>query len=139
MKIECFLDTNVLVYAMAGRKNELRKHEIAIDMFRRSGFGLSGQVLAEFASVIDRKFRDHVSLPELDRWIDMLSRFPVIPVDAPLVQAGILYARRYQITYYDAAIVAAAERLGAPVLYTEDLNHGQVYGSVKVINPFSPH
>lgn len=99
---------------------------------------MSGQVLAEFAAVVGRKFSHDVDTVELDRWIEMLSRFPVIPVDATLVQAGVIHARRYQITYYDAAIVAAAERLGAPVLYTEDLNHGQTYGPVKVINPFRP-
>ncbi len=44
--------------------------------------------------------------------------------------------RRFQIHYYDAAIVAAAERLGAEILYTEDLNHGQRYGTVLVQNPF---
>jgi predicted nucleic acid-binding protein len=55
------------------------------------------------------------------------------------VQTGIVYARCDQITDDDAAIIAAAEQLGAPVLCTEDLNHGQVYGPVKVINPFSPH
>ncbi len=139
MKIECFLDTNVLIYAIAGLKSEPRKHDIAISIFRQSGFGLSGQVLAEFAAIIDRKFRDDVDTIELDRWIEMLSRFPVVSIDAKLVQAGIIYARRYQITYYDAAIIAAAERLGAPVLFTEDLNHGQNYGAVKVINPFRPN
>jgi predicted nucleic acid-binding protein len=40
------------------------------------------------------------------------------------------------ISYWDAALVAAAEVIGAPILYTEDLNHGQKYGSVTVINPF---
>ena len=43
---------------------------------------------------------------------------------------------RYGISYWDGAIVAAAEAIGAPVLYTEDLNHGQAYGTVTAINPF---
>lgn len=42
----------------------------------------------------------------------------------------------YQISYWDAAILAAAEELGCTKLYTEDLNHGQTYESVQVINPF---
>ena len=42
---------------------------------------------------------------------------------------------RYQLRYWDAAIVAAAVRLGAPVLYSEDLNDGQTYDGVKVVNP----
>ena len=53
-----------------------------------------------------------------------------------MVIAGIDHARRYQLSYWDGAIIAAAERLGARVLYSEDLNHGQTYGSVRVENPF---
>ena len=45
-------------------------------------------------------------------------------------------ARRYQISYWDAAIIVAAGELGAAILYTEDLNHGQAYGTVTAINPF---
>ncbi len=43
---------------------------------------------------------------------------------------------RYQISYWDGAIVAAAESISVPRLYSEDLNHGQRYGSVGVLNPF---
>ncbi len=43
---------------------------------------------------------------------------------------------RYQISYWDAAIVAAAAELGCSALYSEDLSHGQFYGTVQVINPF---
>jgi predicted nucleic acid-binding protein len=44
---------------------------------------------------------------------------------------------QYQLSYWDAAIIAAAEALGARDLYSEDMNHGQIYGSVRVINPFN--
>ena len=45
-------------------------------------------------------------------------------------------AQRFQISYWDAAIIAAAEISGCDAVYSEDLNHGQSYGSVRVINPF---
>ena len=45
-------------------------------------------------------------------------------------------ARRHQISYWDAAILAAAEKLGAATVYSEALTHGETYGSVTVINPF---
>ena len=43
---------------------------------------------------------------------------------------------RHQISYWDAAVIGAAEALGAAILFSEDLNHGQLYGSVQVVNPF---
>ena len=101
-----------------------------------SRFGLSGQVLAEFYVNVTRKPETSLSVIEIDRWMRVLSRYPMTPVDDSLVKTGIATARRYQIHYYDAAILAAAERLGAGTLYTEDLNHGQRYGSVLVQNPF---
>ena len=47
--------------------------------------------------------------------------------------------QRSKLDYWDAAIIAAAQRLGARILYTEDLNHDQLYGSVRVMNPFRPN
>jgi predicted nucleic acid-binding protein len=59
-----------------------------------------------------------------------------MPIEAELVLAGIALAQRYQLSYWDGAILAAAQRLGATVVDSEDLSHGQAYGSVLVINPF---
>ncbi len=57
-------------------------------------------------------------------------------IDSALVKTAAAVSARYSISYWDGAIVAAAEALGTPILYTEDLNHGQAYGSVTAINPF---
>ena len=73
---------------------------------------------------------------QTDRWIRYLSSCPFTPVDQGIVSRGIELSRDHRITYYDAALVAAAERLGAPIFYSEDLNHGQIYGAVRVVNPF---
>lgn len=97
-------------------------------------FGVSGQTMAEFVAVARRK-----SLLEdaaLDHWLGFLGTCPSVVVDEAYVRGGLERARRYGIGYYDAALLAAAERLGAPVFYTEDLNHDQLYGSVRAVNPF---
>lgn len=133
-KIDCFLDTNILIYAAAGRRSEPRKFHIAYRLVLERNFGVSGQTLAEFCSLVIRKGL----LPdeELDSWLALLGQLTLVPVDAALVRAGLGLARAARISYYDAAMLAAAERLGASVFYSEDLNHDQVYGAVRVINPF---
>jgi predicted nucleic acid-binding protein len=136
MKIECFLDTNVLIYAATAKQNEPRKYRIAYDLVLSERFCLSAQVLAEFYASTRNKPSIWLPLPEVERWFDLLARYPTTTVDAALVRAGVYFAERYNIRYYDGAILAAAERLGAPILYTEDLNHDQTYGSVRVVNPF---
>jgi predicted nucleic acid-binding protein len=140
MLIECFLDTNVLLYAARGRQDERDKQKIASKLLDETSFGLSGQVLAEFVSnaLQPKKHGVPLSAPDIQRWLVGFEAYPIQPVDAGIVSRGLEISQRYQITYCDAAIIAAAERLGAPVLYTEDLNHGQSYGPVKVINPFRP-
>ncbi len=137
VRIESFLDSNVLIYAAAGKESSERKHAISRRLVLESDFGVSGQTLAEFCSVVRRK--QLLTDAKLDEWFDLLRDFPLVAIDAALVQAGLALARRYRIGYYDAALVAAAERLGADVFYSEDLNHDQVYGSVRVVNPFLEH
>jgi predicted nucleic acid-binding protein len=133
-RIECFLDSNVLLYAASERNLDQRRHDIAQTLVLESVFGVSGQTLAEFANVARRK---SVAVDAVvDRWLAFLGTFPFVPVDQDYVIAGLRIARRYQLKYYDAALLGAAERLGAPVFYTEDLNHDQVYGSVRAVNPF---
>lgn len=138
MRSACFLDTNILIYAAAGRDDEPHKYAVAHQIIGRERFGLSGQVLAEFYSNVTRK--PEVPLPDqdVDRWMDLLCRYPVAPVDDAIVRSAVVLSRRYRISYWDAAILTAAERLEAAVLYSEDLTHRQTYGSVQVVNPFLP-
>ncbi len=69
-------------------------------------------------------------------WIEAFEQQPCVSIDASLVKTAIEISQRFRIDYWDSAILAAAERLGAEIVYTEDLNHGQTYGLVRVINPF---
>lgn len=98
-------------------------------------FGTSGQVMAEFYAAVTSA-RHRMPEAEARAWLDVLAERPFVPVDTSLVIAGASHAERYRISYWDGAIIAAAERLGATVLYTEDLNSGQIYGSVRAVNPF---
>jgi predicted nucleic acid-binding protein len=132
---EVFLDTNVLIYAALGSVDEPVKYERAVELLT-TRFGTSGQVLAEFYVNAQRKGSVPLTADEAREWVLRLSKKAFQPVDFNVIRAGIETARRYQLSYWDGAIIAAAERLGARVLYSEDLNHGQTYGSVRVENPF---
>lgn len=136
---DAFLDTNVLLYA-AMHELPLRdqpKRSVAIGLLQQN-FGISGQVLAEFYANAVGKGARPMSHREAGAWLDRLQVQSCVPVDSDLVQAGAALAARYQISYWDGAILAAAHELGAKKLYTEDLHDGQLYGDVTVINPFKP-
>jgi predicted nucleic acid-binding protein len=132
---EVFLDTNVLLYAALGSADAPAKYERALELLT-TRFGTSGQVLAEFYVNAQRKGARPLTQEEAQEWVFRLSKKPFQPVDYKVVKGGIDLARRHRISYWDGAVIAAAERLGARVAYSEDLNHGQTFGSVRVENPF---
>jgi predicted nucleic acid-binding protein len=136
MSVDCFLDTNVIVYAAAGRGVENAKRERALELIETREFGLSAQVLQEFYVTVVRKIETPLAPTEALEWIEQLEAFPCLVIDSGLVKIAAELSLRYHISYWDGAILAAAESLGAPILYTEDLNHRQRYGAVQVLNPF---
>ncbi len=136
MKVECFLDTNILLYLALGSEDDPAKYHRSFELLRDANFGLSAQVLQEFYVNAVRKSRRPLPPARALEWIDEFEQFPCVDITAGLVKVAIELSERYRLEYWDAAIIAAAERLGAPILYTEDLSHDQLYGSVRVINPF---
>ena len=136
--MKAFVDTNVLVYAYdraAGAKRDLARD--LLEALWNEGRGvLSTQVLQEFYVNIRRKTRPPVS-QEVARALvaDYLVWDPIVNDGATVLEA-IDVGHRYQLSLWDALIVVAARRGDASVLYSEDLNHGQTFGSVQVLNPF---
>ncbi len=136
MRAPCFLDTNILIYAAAGKEDEPGKHARSVDVIRESDVVLSTQVVGEFLHVSRKKYIKVMNVAQINSWAEALMRFPSVDIDQAIIKSALFVAERYQISFWDAALIAAAERLAAKTLYTEDLNHGQKYGSVTVINPF---
>lgn len=136
MSAECLLDANILVYAASQNPGERPKAERAAALMLSARFGVSGQVLQEFYTTVTRKAATPLSKADALAFIEALDDVPCAVTDRELVKRGIAISTRYQISYWDGAVLAAAERLGAATLYPEDLSHGQHYGSVTVLNPF---
>jgi predicted nucleic acid-binding protein len=137
MTAKVFLDTNVLVYAAIGTGRDERKRIRAMELIESEEFGTSAQVLQEFFVTVVKKASQPLSPSEAMDWIEQWTAFPCQPIDHQLVRVAVERSLRFSISYWDAAIVAAAEALGARTLYSEDLNSGQLYGRVRVVNPFS--
>jgi predicted nucleic acid-binding protein len=133
-----FVDTNVVFYAATRGllPTDRPKRAIARDLLYAGRFAVSGQVLAEFYNNITKKGPAPFSHNEAIEYINLLRIRPCVPVDTDVVVHGAALAQRYDLSYWDGAIIAAAHIAGARVLYTEDLNDGQRYGDVQVVNPF---
>ena len=136
MIVECLLDTNILVYAVDSTPVNSEKKATALELIEKADFGLSTQIMQEFYVTVTRKFRKLLSSEEAALFLEQLNAFPVISTDYRIVTDGIRNSIKHQISYWDGTVLAAAERLKARILYSEDLNHGQLYGTTTVINPF---
>lgn len=136
MTVECVLDTNVILYAVSHAPEDDLKRVRALELIAASNFGVPAQVLQEFYVNATRKIRVPLSPAKALEWVEQLAEQPSVATDSGLVFRGIEISVRHQISYWDGAIIAAAEALGATTIYSEDLGHGQRYGDVTVTNPF---
>jgi len=141
MSPDCLLDTNVLLYAALGADSAPRKRDVARGIIATKNYATSAQVLAEFYTNATKRQKWDVPLsPETAaNWVAVLSAKPCADVDSAVVMRGLELAMRYDLPYWDSAILSAAEALGVSTVYSEDLNDGQTYGSVQVVNPFKPN
>ena len=131
-----FFDTNVLLYmySTAEPEKQLKARELYRQFATTNRIQLSTQVVQEFYVVAMRKLR----LPR-QQVIELTESFlslSVVTIDATHIRNAMDLEGRYQISFWDALILAAAESADVEVLYSEDLNDGQRYGGVLVRNPF---
>jgi predicted nucleic acid-binding protein len=137
MTASVFLDTNVLVYAAVGTGKDQSKRKRALELIESEDFATSAQVLQEFFVTVVRKASRPLSAAQALEWIEQFTAFPCQAIDHQLVRIAIERSERYTISYWDAAILVAAEALGTHTVYSEDLSDGQRYGRVRVVNPFA--
>ena len=133
-----FIDTNILVYAHdadAGEKHALSRKLVTEWWQATDKPTISTQVVAELHVNLVRKLKvtvheaAHISAAYLDGW-------NVVETNASLIHDAWEIQLRWQLSFWDAQMIAAATRSQASEVWTEDLNHGQEYGSVIAINPF---
>ena len=136
MSVEFFVDTNVLVYAASGHSSERYKQRRSLDVLKVGRIGTSTQVLQEFYVIVTRKVEVKLTPAQALEWIDQISSAECFVMDAAAVRAAIVLSSRFKVSYWDAAIIVAAQALEATTLYSEDLNAGQAFGPVRVVNPF---
>lgn len=134
-----FVDTNILVYA--NDRSAGLKHQIARDLVEslwNTGTGvLSTQVLQEFCVSVRKRTTTPMPVQEIASLVRDYQSWEIVVNTAESVIDALDLEARHQISFWDALILQAAERADAKILYSEDLSHGQIYGSVRAVNPFN--
>jgi len=134
-----FVDTNVLLYAVSKDPREEDKAERAREILAARDLTLSVQVLQEFYVQATRESRpDPLTHEQAARLVASFMRFSVAEITTVVMLAAIATHQRFQISYWDAAILEAARSTGCELVLSEDLNDGQDYSGLRVENPFRP-
>jgi len=132
-----FADTNILLYAISRDAAEQDKAKLANDILAGRELALSVQVLQEFYVQATRASRpDAISHSQAVRLIESFRRFPVQDLTTGIMMAALRTRQRFQLSYWDAAIIEASRAMGCTEVLSEDLNDGQDYAGVRVSNPF---
>jgi predicted nucleic acid-binding protein len=140
MSARSFLDTNVFIYDVDIEAPQTKK-AIAEDLIRESLASHQGvisyQVIQEFLAVSTQKFAASLSAADSRRYLETVLK-PMLRVHSSieLFHEALDIRARYQLSWYDSLIVAAAAEASCSVLYTEDLQHGSKINGVRIENPF---
>ena len=131
-EVDSFFDTNVLLYLLSKDAAKADRAEALL----ASGGVVSVQVLNEFASVASRKLA--MTIPDIREILSTIRAVCIVkPLDIETHELGLDMAERLRFSIYDALIVAAAVRAGCAILYTEDLQQGQMIEKMQIRNPFA--
>jgi predicted nucleic acid-binding protein len=131
-----FVDTNVLIYALD--RGDLKKQEAArawrTELWKSHSGRISFQVLQEFYVNVVQKWPS-ASEQARAEVRDLLAWRPA-PIDGAILERAWRMQDRYQLSFWDALIVAAAKSLACRYLLTEDLQANQELDGITVVNPF---
>ena len=138
MNAEVFVDTNILLYTIDEDPAAASKRQCAQQLLLSERWGWSVQVAAEFfvnATSAKRPFKlaPVAAAALIETWLTL----PTLDNTSALFRAAVDVQQRFQISYWDAAILAAAKQMSCHTVFSEDLNAGQNYDGVTVVNPFA--
>lgn len=131
-----FVDSNVLVYAAEEKTPLARKTTIARELLLQPGLHFSVQVLSEFVGNARHPHKLNLPREREHRWLQGWLLRPVASITTATFLRALAIHARYQISHWDSLILAAACEMNCALVYSEDLNPGQDFDGVEVINPF---
>lgn len=133
-----FVDTNILMYAhdaASGDKHQ-RARALVEELWETRSGVVSTQVLQELAVNLRKKARKPLDARATRDVVSDYLTWQVVTNGGDSILEAIDIEARYQVSFWDALVIQAANASGAVILYSEDLSDGQRYGSVHVVNPF---
>lgn len=137
MAARSFIDTHVLIYAEASDAPVKQRAALALlkQLFESTDGVLSTQVLQEYCNVALKRLK--LPAQHIRAQLDLYEQFEVVQVTPAVIRAGLDLHQTRSVAFYDALIMASAQLAGCSVLFSEDMNAGEIMTGVRIINPFA--
>ncbi len=137
MAIRSFIDTNILIYAEAN--DDAAKQQTALALIKQLNTAsvgvLSTQVLQEYCNIAIKKLK--LPAAHIRAQLDLYEQFEVVQVTPAIIRVALDVHQTRSISFYDAIVRASAKTAGCKVLYSEDMNAGEMMNGVRIVNPFA--
>ncbi len=132
MKDKVFVDSNIWLYLFG---NDAAKKQVALKFLSQDCY-ISTQIVAENINVCIRKFK--LTAPEVEQHAkNLISLCQVTLIHPSTIELALKISSRHQYSFYDSLVLASALETDCRILYSEDLQDGQVIeGKLKIVNPF---
>ncbi len=132
MSVKTFVDSNIWIYLLG---NDLAKKTKAIELLQQSPV-ISTQVLSENANVCLKKLKLSPT-DTTQHLLELVLHCELVEISSGLILDAVKVATQYKYSYYDSLIIATALHASCQILYSEDLQSGQViYDLLKISDPF---
>ena len=133
-----FFDTNILVYSADAKKPQ--KQLIAASLLEKASIEKTGlistQSLQEFYNAATKKLK--LTKQAAKEYVELFSKqFPVKEISIPLILNAVDISIKHKLSFWDSLIISTANETGCVVVYSEDMNNGQIIDGTKILNPFA--
>jgi predicted nucleic acid-binding protein len=134
MKDKIFLDSNILIYLYS--EDEPQKKKTANDIFDKYECAISTQTLNEFCNVCIRKLNK--TIPEIIESLNEIKENSIVEfIDDKAIEQALFLHGKYFYSYFDSLMLSSALKSECAIIYSEDMQHGQVIENVlRIVNPF---
>ncbi len=138
MSVNCFVDTNILVYARDSSETEkqVKAQQCLTQLWQQETGRISAQVMNEYYVTVTQKLKPGLSRQQARSDLRALAVWQPLEISAQLIESAWEVQDQYAYSWWDSLVIASALVLDCKYLISEDMQHEQCFGNLTIINPF---
>ncbi|MDQ6996255.1 MAG: PIN domain-containing protein [Mariprofundus sp.] len=138
MGANCFVDTNILVYSRDSSESEKQSkaRQWLTRLWQQESGRISAQVMNEYYVTVTQKLKPGLSKEQARSDLRALAVWQPLDISTQLIESAWDVQDQYAYSWWDTLVIASALFLDCQFLLSEDMQHKQCIGNLKIINPF---